>query len=418
MPAFFIVRLINVGLRGLTMVSRFALVIVLARLLSPAEVGTYGLFAATVGFSMLAIGGEYYNHSQRELLSEPRSRWSFVLQHQVIAALLLYTVLLPAQFCIFVFGLLPWPLAGWFFVLLIGEHLAQEINRLLIAMQRQLLASAVLFLRMGMWIWALLPLMWLKPSYRYIEIVFSGWLLGLILAVILGVFAVWREARPWRYWLLDWSWLRRGFAVSFFYMIATLSFRALQTFDRYAVEFLTDKDLLGVYVLYTGMAMAVISVIDSGVFFFLYPKLVAARRQGDIAIWDKLMRELAWSALAVGLGVVLLIGLLAPWISTWIGKPLYAAHINLLWMLLMMALLYAMAMVPHYGLYSIGLDKVIVHANLSALIVFFATLAAAASMFPAEATPLALIFAFIWMGIYKYWALRKHNRITLTSARP
>ncbi len=400
------------------MVSRFALVIVLSRLLTPAELGAYGLFAATIGLSMLAIGGEYYNHCQRELLSEPRSRWSFVLQHQVIAGLFLYVVLLPAQFFIFVFGLLPWSLAGWFFVLLIGEHLAQEINRLLIAMQRQLLASTVLFLRMGLWALALLPIMWLNPAYRYIEIVFSGWLVGLVLAVLLGYFVVWREARPWQRWPLDWSWLRRGFAVSCFYMIATLGFRALQTFDRYAVEFLAGQDLLGVYVLYAGMAMAVISVVDSGVVFFLYPKLVVARRQGDMELSRKLLREFASSTLAVSLGAGLMVGLLAPWVFTWIGRPIYAEHVHLLWMLLLMAILYALALVPHYGLYAIGVDKVIVHANLSALLMFFATLAATASMFPLEATPLALIVAFIWMGIYKYWAFRKHNKLTSTRARP
>lgn len=369
--------------------------------------GAYGLFTATISFSMLVIGGDYYTYSQRELLSEPRVRWSFVLQHQAIAAALLYAVLLPVQFFIFVFDLMPWQLAGWFFALLVVEHVAQEINRLLVAMQRQLLASLVLFLRMGLWIWAVLPLIWINPEYRQINTVFAAWLVGASLAIVVGLVVVWREARPWQRWAIDWLWLRRGFTVGLTYLIATMSFRALQTFDRYAVEALAGQDFLGVYVLYIGMAMTVISVVDSGVFFFLYPKLVTAQRQDKPAQVRKLMQELAWSALTVSFVIGLMVGLLAPWVFAWIGKPLYAEHLHVLWLLLLMTLIYAMGMVVHFGLYARGADKTIVFAHISSLLVFFAALGLMARPFPLEATALALIVAFAWMGIYKFLRLRK-----------
>ena len=40
-------RAFNMGLRGLALVAKFALLFVLARFLTPAEVGLYGLLAAT-----------------------------------------------------------------------------------------------------------------------------------------------------------------------------------------------------------------------------------------------------------------------------------------------------------------------------------------------------------------------------------
>jgi len=88
-------RVLNVSLRVLAMGSKFVLLIGLAKLLEPAEIGLFGLFAATVSFSMLVIGGDYYTYSQRELMSLPRERWSFVLQHQLLATGLLYIFLLP-----------------------------------------------------------------------------------------------------------------------------------------------------------------------------------------------------------------------------------------------------------------------------------------------------------------------------------
>lgn len=186
-----------------------------------------------------------------------------------------------------------------------------------------------------------------------------------------------------------------------------MSFRALPTFDGYTVEALAGQEFLGVYVLYIGMAMTVISVVDSGVFFFLYPKLVAAQRRGEQAEVRKLMQELAWSALTVRFMIGLMVGLLAPWVFAWIGKPLYVQHLHVLWLLLLMTLIYALGMVVHFGLYARGADKTIVVAHISSFLVFFAALGLMARPFSLEATALALIVAFAWMGTYKFLHLRK-----------
>ena len=50
-------RVANVALRALAIGSKFALILALARLLEPADLGMFGLFAATVGFSVVLIGG-------------------------------------------------------------------------------------------------------------------------------------------------------------------------------------------------------------------------------------------------------------------------------------------------------------------------------------------------------------------------
>ncbi len=410
MFAYLAPRVANVSLRALVMGSKFALVIVLARLLAPAEVGLYGLFTATVGFSMLVIGGDYYTYSQRELLSHPKERWSFVLQHQALATLILYAVLLPAQAVIFWLDLMPKHLAGWFFALLIAEHIAQEINRLLVVMHRQLLASAVLFIRTGAWAWFVLPIMWIDPSLRNLNAVLVAWLVGCLLASLIGGMIIWREVRPWKRWELDRAWLRRGFAVGLMFLVATMCFRALQTFDRYTVKSLAGADFLGAYVLYTGVAMSVMSVLEPAVFSFLYPRLVSAYRQGDQTKYRQLMRELAYSAAGVSVIVAIAIAVLAPFVFVWTDKPIYTQHLPILWLLLGMTVIYAVGMVPHYGLYARGADKTIVFAHVSSLLVFGVVVAVLATIVPQAATACALIAAFLWMGLFKLWRYRILNK--------
>ena len=185
-----VLRLANLFLRGISMCSKLALVTVLARFLDPSEFGKYGLFTATAAFCLLIIGGDFYAYSQREFLGENQARWSFVIQHHVLAISIIYIICLPAFLLIFSFGLLPWGLISWFFILVITDHLAQEVNRLLIVMQHQLSASFVLFVRTGLWVWILVPIMWENSKYRDINSVFMAWLLGCISAIFIGMFII------------------------------------------------------------------------------------------------------------------------------------------------------------------------------------------------------------------------------------
>ena len=399
-------RIANMGLRALATGSKFLLLFGLAKLLQPSEVGEYGLFAATIGFSMLIIGGDYYTYSQRELLSLPKKEWSFVLQHQLIATGLIYLVFLPIQGLWFTFGMLPSSLLQWFFSLLVAEHIAQEINRLLVAMHRPLMASWVLFLRMGLWVWVLLPIMWLYPQTQNLSTVYTAWLVGVLMAIVTGLLVIYRDISPLKWWPTDMAWIIKGFRTAALFLTATMCFKALLTADRYIVEYLAGSELLGVYVLYIGIAMAVTSFMDSAVFSFLYPKLVRAYRQNASKDYQKVMKELQWSV--IGFGTLLGFGviILAPVVLGWLGRPLYLEHTPMLWLLLLMALIYNIAMIPHYGLYAKGDDRGIVIAHVSSLAVFALGTIITAPLAPLLAAPVGLICAFSWMGSYKHWRYR------------
>lgn len=403
-------RLINLGLSAVALGSRLLLIVALAKLLEPAEVGLYGLFAATVAFSLIVIGGDFYTYSQRELLSSPPERRSFVLQHQMLAAGLLYVVLLPLPGIVFWLEVMPWRLATWFFALLVAEHIAQEMDRLLIALHRQLIASTVLFLRVGLWAWIIVPLMWLHPELRCLETIFAAWLAGCLLAIVLGGSVIWWNTRPWQLWRIDSAWIQRGIVVSLTFLVATLSSRALLTFDRYAVEYFSSTEFLGAYVVYAGMAMTISNILDPAVFAFLYPRLVSAYKTGDIEKYKSTMREMALSAAGLSVIVALAIAALAPYLFDWIDKPIYSEHLEILWMLQLAGVIYILSRVPHYGLYARGADKSLMAAHIMALPVFAVVAGLSGVYFTKAATPLGLIAAFSWLALFKswrYWTIRK-----------
>lgn len=60
---------VNLLLHTATLVSKFALVFVLAKFLESAEVGLYGLLVATIAFVVGALGFSFYTYSTRELIA-------------------------------------------------------------------------------------------------------------------------------------------------------------------------------------------------------------------------------------------------------------------------------------------------------------------------------------------------------------
>ena len=411
-------RLLNIALRGLSMGSRFALIFGIAKLLEPAEVGLFGLMLATITFSALLISADYYTYAQRELLARPAEQWSFVIQHQIKAQFILYAALLPAQLLIFVLGLMAWEYAIWFFALLVLEHIAQEINRMLVAMHKQLMASWVLFIRMGSWVLVVLPLMAFNEQYRNLDTLYMAWFIGCALAIVVGMSAIKKIIPSWEKVETDYVWLKKGFKIGGLFLLASLSFRGLLTVDRYAVEILGSIEMLGVYVFYIGIVMGAYNFLDPAVFSFLYPRMLQNYQMQEKEKYLKVFKELIITTFAISVLIALVIWFVAPFVINWINKPIYSAYINDLILLIAAGFVYTIGYIPHYALYAMKGDKWIVTAHISAIMIFFVSLALVPVVNGIQAVALALFFAFSWMAFIKiigYGYTKKHS--ILLSAR-
>lgn len=360
----------SVLLRAVTLLSKFALIFVLARYLTPTEVGLFGLLAASVTYALMALGLDFYSYANRAMIAAPEDQWASQLRDQCVFYLLSYIVLLPTLLLIFSFDLLPWSLAFWFFSLLVVEHLAQELNRLLVAIKRPMWASAILFVRSGIWAIVVAALLWFYPSMRTLPVVLGGWVIGAGAACLLGVICLrdvdLKSLSP----RINWRWITSGLKVALPFAIATLAFRAIYTMDRYWIEHLAGIEALAAYVLFAGMANAIMNFLDASVFSFQYPKLLGATSQQDDQLFHLEMKHL-WRN-TVGASAILSLGViaLAGPIIAWIGRPLYADHISMLYWAVAAVALFSVSMVPHYGLYAIHADRVIVYSHIISLPVF------------------------------------------------
>lgn len=404
-------RLINVGLRGLTLLSKFLLIFFLAKFLPADAVGVYGLLSAGIGYGIYVLGGEFYNFANRELIGSERSAWLRLIRDQAVLYSLLYVLFLPLLFGVFWQGWLPWSFFSWFFILLFLEHIAQEANRILIATSQQLLASLVLFLRSGLWCLAVVGIMWWSREARVLEVTLAAWVLGCLIACGVALNSFFRLDRS-EIWLpIDWVWIRRGVLAALPLLVASLAVRGIYTFDRYWVEYVASLHVLGAYVLYVGMATAILSFLDAGVVVFFFPRLVKAAKQKQAAIFETVMRELAVNVTLVVLVLSLCCWLSSFWIVGWLNQPVYKENIVLLYWLLIATSLYGLSMIPHLGLYARGEDKQILYAQLCGFSVFIG-MAFFFAEYGAVSVTWAMSGAFGVVLIWKALAYRMLQKIT------
>lgn len=346
----------NLALRGITMTGRFVLLIVLAMYLSPAEVGVYALFTAASQWGVYLQGLELHLFSLRELVTADattrarRTRDAFTLYALVFAgSSVIWLGLFSAE-------LLPLRLLGWFLAILALEHAAQEAYRLLNVFERPLAGSVVLFARAGGWNYVVAVLMWLEPSYRSLDTVWTAWVLGSAASLAIAIVIV-REL-PWRGLpRVDWPWLRRGLVVSLPLLAGSLADRGVNLFDRWYVGYQHGETSLGVYGFFASLTLAIPVLAESGVGVVLYPRMMKAWRQGAR---DEYRKRLSSMWLAFGgllLAVVPAAALAYHFLVPHLRGGAYTGELGLFVVLLATAVLATCSAVPQYALWARDQDR-------------------------------------------------------------
>ncbi|WP_444677803.1 lipopolysaccharide biosynthesis protein [Halomonas sp. E19] len=200
-------------------------------------------------------------------------------------------------------------------------------------------------------------------------------------------------------------------------LLATLAIRAVFTIDRYWIENIAGAEVLAAYVLFAGIANAVMAFLDAGVFVFLYPRIVSAFKEGNALAFKKGMSLLSKQTFIVTIFLCLMAIIIIHPVLSWLERDIYSQHVELLYLLLAAIFIFAISMVPHYGVYAMSKDKYIIGSHLLTLIVFLLVAAGLASVSPVYAVPVALCISLAFMSVCKFSAyFFLKSRLTWVSA--
>ncbi len=402
-------RFLNVGLHGTTLATRFLFIFFLAKYLDPAAVGYYGLFTATVGYSIYFVGLDFYTYASREAARTPLADVGQLLKGQAALSGLLYCLFLPISYVLLA-SYSGWPTFMLFFFLplLVLEHFNQEMSRLLVALSQQLTASVVLFVRQGSWALAIIGLMHVDASNRDLRVVMLLWSLAGIAAALAAVYALHRlGVSGWRQ-PVDWQWVRRGVGVSTAFLIATLALRGIYTFDRYLLDALGGIEVVAAYVFFIGVAGSLQAFLDAGILSFAYPVFIKLYQEHQIALAHAKLKQTLRATVALTFCFALVSWLALPFLLHWIGKASYLNASALYPVLLLATGINAVSMVPHIALYGAGQDRPIIHSHIAAFFVFILSVLILSVYNGINAVPQALVMSFMTILIWKSVAYRHY----------
>ncbi|GGI29182.1 lipopolysaccharide biosynthesis protein [Bradyrhizobium guangdongense] len=355
-------------LRVLTLASRFLLSLLLARMLSPSDMGEYGLLTAALAFALLAVGLEFYSYTYREMVpASPERRTRIIADQAALGGMALFAVGLVVAGVVAA-GAFPGRLAPWFLIILVTEHVSLEATRILIITSRPIRAYVGVFLRGGVWVYVIAAIMFAAPSTRTLEAVLVSWALGGMAAI--GFSAIALSDLPWRGlhgYRPDWQRIRDGLQTARPFMLTAGSALVISYVDRFVIDQFVGRDALGIYTFYSTILIGLWSLGASLSHQFL-PKVIDGYAKGGLA-YRAALRPFFWTMLALALGTTLLCGLAIGPMLAMLGLSAYASGISVFYAMLPGIFLRMMSDVPSYAIYAARSDRSLLLCNLGSALI-------------------------------------------------
>ncbi|MGB4100364.1 MAG: polysaccharide biosynthesis C-terminal domain-containing protein [Alphaproteobacteria bacterium] len=382
----------NVGLRGASLIAKFGLMIYITRYIGLEAVGIFGLLQAANVIGTKIIGGGLYFVANREMVDTPPLRQATIIRDQQAAYIVGYGVVIILAFLL-------WPFIPesyrhytlYSVILLITGHQVLELGNILIAQHRQIHANVIIGITNGLWAFVLIPIGLLDPTWRTLDHVILGWLLGTLVSFLLALWFLAKlpfpriaAQRP------NWAWVRQALMRGLPLYIAGLAQNGSIYVDRYVVGWLTGLELAGVFVMFWSFAYAVQVLVQTGLLYSEFPRLIADYKTGDEAGFWRRFRGMSLRMALAGAGACLLAALLIAPVIDYVNRPLASEYIGIFGLMLLGFWIKFQADVSQYTLYARHQDRML-------------TLAFVLNLVVASVSNLLLVWSF---GIYgAAWSL-------------
>jgi O-antigen/teichoic acid export membrane protein len=286
----------NLLLRGMSILSKFLLILYITKYFSISELGMYSLFFTSITLFVLVLGFDFYMYNTREILAlNKNSLQSKYIVNQLFVHLVFYIILLPMALILFQLNVLPSSYLLWFYVIVITEHLSQELYRLLITLSYPVYANFLYFVRTSSWIYIIL-LLWyfdVNKEYHNLETVWEFWFFGSFISVILGVaklIKIINFTDSFSLKTIEIEWIKKGLRISVIFFVMTIMLKIIEFSDRYMIQYFLNNEQVGIYSFYSNFANVAQVIIFTLVVMIDSPKFLEAIAKKNVLKYKKLKK--------------------------------------------------------------------------------------------------------------------------------
>ena len=354
-------RWANLALRLLSLTAKMLLTLYMARFVSLADIGEYGLVVGTVAILINVLGIRLDYAVSRDLVGAStldslrimRDAFLFYGFNYLVLACIM-AILILAQ----ITRVSNQSLTA-IYILSILESCSNLMFINMMSLRRPILANSMFFMRSGLWVFPLIALGIFWGICRTGGAVLSAWAIGAMTSI---AFTLWQwRSLPWeslRCVVVDWKWLRRSIGGCGLIWISTVGLTAGTFVDRFVVASYLNLDLAGVVTLYASFTSALFSLVESAV-FYRYPSLISLYRNNDQAALNREARRLIGTAAVLAGFIAICLAIFVPIVGAITERPLLVDNSPTLWLMLLGTWIRIVAQAFYFILFATNRDRAI-----------------------------------------------------------
>ncbi|ARV07280.1 hypothetical protein BTO04_11540 [Polaribacter sp. SA4-10] len=348
-------KLLNVFLRIGGIGSKFLIVTLMSKYFDVDVFGNYGLITSIITILIFVLGLDFYNFSIRDIL-KTSDKQEIINKVTLTFALYLFVYILFIVVGYFIFSSINYIKPYLFLVLLlvITEHLSQEIYRLLVGFKKVLLANILLFFRTVSWS-SIIIYYYYNNSLITINKIFILWLIAntltIVYVIILSIIKNYNRIIKIS---LNSNWVKKGLRISSVFFLATISLKSMEYANRFIVDYFMGEELAGIFLFYSNISILITVYINTIVISFELPELIKSANLPDV---NKLLKKFKKSLLIHTLISSLFIFLIIKPLLMWQNKVEFENFLPLIYFLIIGAGLMNYSLFYHFKLYIYHKDK-------------------------------------------------------------
>jgi len=327
----------NIFWRSTTLIGKFTFLLFLGREYDVDFVGQYGLLYSFITIYVFIVGFEFATYNSRRILTNKSTKKiESNIADQIQLIPYLYLVFIPIFITIYLFGAISYVALILMILLVITEHISQELMRLFISLKASTLSYIIGFIRSSSWCYIILLLYYvfgIKYNLEQIVLIWSLFSIGGIfysIYILNNVLGITLKIKL------------RSFKVNLFFIKKSLPFffsgvvlKISELGDRFIIDSILGKSMVGVYFFYVTIASSVYLFVITGIGVILGPKAISYFRQDYLSLYKKTLSSMyryQFIAYAI-LSFILYISF--DYILLLMGKDLYVEYAGLMGLLLL-----------------------------------------------------------------------------------
>lgn len=363
--------IINLGLRLASLAGKFLLSLYLAKFLSLADLGLYGLIVAIQMIAVVLFGFRADHVLARRLSTASPDQAGGLLRDQSLFFGANYLAVTPILLIPLLFDLsdaaISALLFGW--VICVSESYANLLFVNTNALGRSAASNAIFFVRAGLWAFVAIAVGVIWPSMRHLDVVLGLWTAGSLLSIVLNLIIL--KAGRWPSFAqrpFDRDLIASAVKGSALIWVGALGLIGGSYIDRFILAAYLSLGDVGVATFYTSFSTSVLTLITSSTLAVASPKLIQSADGRD---WPAFRSELRHAGRAAAiLSLILCAGIVVvmPFIGRLLGKAELSGFSLALLLIMAATWIRTIAETAFAGLYALHDDRSIWLGNLLYLI--------------------------------------------------